>query len=55
MFDLLLAVFERFFRFGTTPADRDEKDQTTEEKSHPADNQRHTHIVHIKKFRKIEL
>jgi hypothetical protein len=44
----ILAILERFFRRGATPANGDEKDQTAKEKSHPADDQRHTHGTHIK-------
>jgi hypothetical protein len=43
LFDPPLAVFERFMRYGTPPTNGDEKDQPTEKKSQPADDQRHTH------------
>jgi hypothetical protein len=48
LFDPLLAVLERFVRCRRTAGNGDEKDQTTKEKSHPTDDQRHTQSTHIR-------
>jgi hypothetical protein len=42
LFDPLLAVFKRLTRYRTPAAKGDENNQTTNEKGHPADEQRQT-------------
>jgi hypothetical protein len=47
LIDPLLAIFERLKRRCTPAAKRDAEDQPTKYKSHPADDQRKSHRVHI--------
>jgi hypothetical protein len=48
LLDPLLAIFERFGWCAAVARIGKEKDQTTKEKSHPANDERHAHSIHLK-------
>jgi len=54
-FNPLLTVFEGFLRYEAGPADRDEKDRSTKQKSHSADCQPHSYSTHVKNPKRNDL
>jgi hypothetical protein len=40
------SIVRGYFRRGSISANRDKKNQTAHEESHPADDQRNTHRIH---------
>lgn len=47
-FDALSAIFESYLPRRRTAANRNQKNQSAEEESHSADNQRYAHVIHNK-------